>query len=57
MSFYKKKILTAEKIIAIFEELEGEEAIYVVMITPKVDKLTDEEEIEDGLMIINDGGE
>ncbi|KAG7197704.1 hypothetical protein KM043_014464 [Ampulex compressa] len=57
MAFYKKKILTAEEIIAVLKELKTEEAIDAVIIPPEVHELTDEEEIEDGRMIINDGGD
>ncbi|KAF7278144.1 hypothetical protein GWI33_008760 [Rhynchophorus ferrugineus] len=55
MAFYKKKVLTAEKIIAVFEEFRSEKAIDEVIISPELDELTDEKEIEDGRMIINDG--
>ncbi|KAG7197600.1 hypothetical protein KM043_006038 [Ampulex compressa] len=38
-------------------ELKAEEAIDAVIIPPVVDELTDEEEIKEGRMIINDGGD
>ncbi|KAF7270461.1 hypothetical protein GWI33_016566 [Rhynchophorus ferrugineus] len=57
MAFCKKKILTAEEIIAGLEELKTEETINAVTIPPEVDELTDEEEIEDCHMLINNVGD
>ena len=56
MSFYRQKLQTAEEIIAVLDELESEEAVDAVIIPPDVDELTDEEEMDDGHLIINDGG-
>jgi len=56
MSYAERLFRTAEEIRAVIEEIDDEE-VDAVILPPDVDELTDEENIDDGEMIINDGGQ
>jgi hypothetical protein len=60
MSFQREYFRTSEELLAALEDLEKEEAecgVDAVIIPPDVDENTDEEDIDDNQIVINDGGD